>query len=382
VTADTSLGELARLFLKLGTISVGGPAAHIALMREEVVDRRAWLSPQEFLDLISATNLIPGPNSTEMAIHIGLRRAGWRGLLVAGGCFILPAVLIVAALAALYVRVGTLPETQALSYGLKPVVIGIVGVALFQLGHTALRRPVLAVLAAAALIAVASGVHELIVLAVGAAAGASLTMRPPRRQHHGVFSGGGGWLGLTATVTTSVAVPLVSFGKLFWVFFKAGAFLFGSGYVLLAFLRADLVERLHWLTEQQLLDAVTIGQMTPGPVFTTATFVGYLVGGGSGAAIATIAIFLPAFVYVAVSAPLLPRLRRSTIAAGALDGVNAASLSLMAFVATQLARSAVVDVTTLALTAASIAGIVVWRVNSAWLLGAGALVGVARFLLA
>lgn len=322
----TPLGELARLFLKLGTIAFGGPAAHIAMMEDEVVRRRRWLTREQFLDYLGATNLIPGPNSTELAIHVGHARAGWRGLLVAGACFILPAALIVAAIAWAYVKYGTLPQGEAILRGVKPVVIAVVFQAMWRLGRSAVKSPTLAAVA------------------------------------------------LTATVAAALGAP---FGllPLFAVFAKIGAVLFGSGYVLLVFLRADLVERLHWLSEQQLLDAVAVGQVTPGPVFTTATFVGYVLGGGPGAAVATLGIFLPAFVFVALSGPLIPRLRRSPTAGAVLDGVNVASLALMVVVTWHLARSALVDGGTVTLALLS-AVLLLWRrVNSAWLVLGGAMAG-------
>jgi chromate transporter len=393
-TGTGSLAELAWLFLKLGTISVGGPAAHIALMHDEVVVRRRWLTAQEFLDLVGATNLIPGPNSTEMAIHIGRVRAGWPGLVIAGGCFILPAVLIVGLAAAFYARMGALPQIQALFYGIKPVVIGIVGVALWQLGRTSTRSLWHVALALAALAGIVAGLHELLVLAACGVLGGFVQARRERRlngsAHLWVFpllpAGhhvpdvriGSGVGVVTALAVAAPAVAVVTFGKLFLVFLKAGAFLFGSGYVLLAFLRADLVDRLGWLTERQLLDAVAIGQVTPGPVFTTATFVGYLLGGAPGAVVATLAIFLPAFVYVALSGHVVPRLRRSPVTAGVLDGVNLASLALMAAVAFQLGQSAIVDITTGAVAIASVVGLLAWRVNSAWLIAGGAIIGLVR----
>jgi chromate transporter len=388
-TGTGSLAELAWLFLKLGTISVGGPAAHIALMHQELVVRRHWLTAQEFLDLVGATSLIPGPNSTEMAIHIGRIRAGWPGLVIAGGCFILPAALIVGLAAALYARMGALPQTQALFYGIKPVVIGIVAVALWQLGRTSTRSVWHVTLALAALVLIVAGLHELLVLAACGILGGLVRAGRERRLNgsahlwvfplvaasHGADVRIGSRIDVVIAVITAPAVAVVTFDRLFLVFLKAGAFLFGSGYVLLAFLRADLVDRLGWLTERQLLDAVAIGQVTPGPVFTTATFVGYLLGGAPGAAVATVAIFLPAFVYVALSGHIVPRLRRSPVSAGVLDGVNLASLALMAAVAFQLGRSAIVDVTTGAVAIATVVGLLAWRVNSAWLIGGGAVIG-------
>jgi chromate transporter len=377
----TSLAELARLFLKLGTIAFGGPAAHIAMMEDEVVRRRHWLTREEFLDYLGATNLIPGPNSTELAIHIGHARAGWPGLLVAGACFILPAALIVGVVAWAYVRFGTLPEITGVLYGIKPVVIAVVAQALWRLGRTALKSPTLVVLGVAAVLAAALGIHELLILF-----GAGLVMAILRWA---VTSSpqSPAWLlasplRLTARSAT-VAVGGASlaaaapFGlwPLFWTFVKIGSVLFGSGYVLLAFLRADLVERLGWLTERQLLDAVVVGQVTPGPVFTTATFVGYLLGGTPGAAVATVGIFLPAFIFVALSGPLVPRLRRSPTAGAVLDGVNVASLALIAVVTWQLGSAALVDPLTIALAAVSGVLLLRFRVNSAWLVLAGALAG-------
>ncbi|PYS20263.1 MAG: chromate transporter [Acidobacteria bacterium] len=347
------LTEIATLFLKLGTISFGGPAAHIALMEDEVVRRRRWLSHEEFMDLIGATNLIPGPNSTEMAIHIGLRKAGWAGFLVAGGCFVLPATVIVTFCAWLYVRYGSLPEAGALLYGVKPVMIAVVLQALWALGRAALKTKTLLLLAAAAAILNFLGVNELVILF-----GAGLLFAFTRSS----------FLRKSQTQYFSLA-------PLFLFFLKTGSVLFGSGYVLLAFLRADLVERWHWLSEGQLLDAIAVGQFTPGPVFTTATFIGYILGRTPGAIVATLGIFLPAFVFVALSGPFIPRIRRSETAGAFLDAVNASSLALMAVVTWQLGHSAVVDVTSLVLAVGSAIVLFRFRVNSAWLVLGGALVG-------
>lgn len=370
------IGQLARLFLKIGTISFGGPAAHIGLMHHECVDKRRWLTNQEFLDLVGATNLIPGPNSTEMAIHIGLKQAGWLGLLVAGACFILPAVLMVMALAALYVNFGALPQAQAALSGVKPVVIAIVALALWKLGRTAVKVPWHAGLAIAAVAASALGTNELALLAAcGVMAGVvSGGIGPMMRSARAFIV-----LPFTVGATAASVATTVSLSGLFFVFLKAGGLLFGSGYVLLAFLRADLVERLHWLTESQLLDAIAIGQVTPGPVFTTATFVGYQLGGLQGALVATIAIFIPAFVYVAISGPLLPKLTRSSFARGVLDGVNLASLAIMAVVTWHLAAGALVDVATVLVAVVSAAAISA-RVNPTWLIAAGVVFGLWRFL--
>jgi chromate transporter len=373
VPEHTSLVELARLFLKLGTIAFGGPAAHVAMMEDEVVRRRGWMTREQFLDYYGATNLIPGPNSTELAIHIGHARAGWPGLLVAGTCFIIPAALIVTAIAWGYVRYGSLPQAERLLYGVKPVVIAVVLQALSGLGHSAVKSWPLAALAVAAAMAAALGVNELMILAAGGVAAALLS-----RVGAGMLRGMGSVIG--AATPLGAAAGAASFGlwPLFLVFLKIGSVLFGSGYVLLAFLRADLVERLGWLSEQQLLDAVAVGQVTPGPVFTTATFIGYVLGGGAGAWVATIGIFLPAFVFVALSGPLVPRLRGSPTAGAVLDGVNVGSLALMGVVTWHLGRAALVDLSTVTLAVVSLVLLVRFRVNSAWLVAGG---GVAGLLL-
>jgi chromate transporter len=376
----TSLGEIARLFAKLGTIAFGGPAAHIAMMEDEVVRRRRWLTRDQFLDYLGATNLIPGPNSTELAIHIGHARGGWAGLLVAGVAFILPAFLIVTAVAWGYVRYGSLPQAEGLLYGVKPVVMAVVAQALWGLGRSAVKSRILALVGAAALLAAAFGVHELIVLAATGVLTAILYFGSRVRGIPIVALVAGTWLAgtrLAALGAAAMAAPLttVSLWPLFLVFAKAGAILFGSGYVLLAFLRADLVDRLGWLSEAQLLDAVAIGQVTPGPVFTTATFIGYVLAGPTGAVVATVGIFLPAFIFVALSGPLVPRLRRSPVAGAVLDGVNVASLALMAVVSWQLGSAALVDPLTVTLALGSLAALVYFRVNSAWLIAVGAAVG-------
>ncbi|MFP2897748.1 chromate efflux transporter [Corallococcus sp. 4LFB] len=334
--------------------------------------RRTWLSREEFLDLLGATNLIPGPNSTELAIHLGHRRAGWPGLVVAGVCFIVPAMLLTLAAAWAYVRFGTLPQAGALLYGVKPVILAVVLQALWGLGKTALTtRPRIAVAVGAA-VASALGTNELLILAVaGAALAAWLHVRSaPAPRSMLAFAP----FALHGATAVTASVPF-SLGGLFLFFLKVGSVLFGSGYVLLAFLRADLVEHWGWLTEAQLLDAVAVGQFTPGPVFTTATFIGYLVGGTPGAGLATLGIFLPAFVFVALSGPLIPRLRRSQTAGAVLDGVNAASLALMAVVTWQLGRAALVDAWTVALAVIGAVLLLRWRVNSAWLVLGGAAVG-------
>ena len=376
----TTLTELAALFLRLGATSFGGPAAHIAMMEDEVVRRRGWLTRAEFLDLLGATNLIPGPNSTELAIHIGHRRAGWPGLLVAGACFIVPAMLIVLALAWAYVRFGRLPEAAGLLYGVKPVVIAIVLQALLGLARAAVKSPTLGVAGAAAVAATAAGVHELVVLGAVGMAIALLGWAGERTSPGRSAPCVGPLAAPIAAAGAGVGAAAFGLGPLFLFFLKVGSVLFGSGYVLLAFLRADLVTRWGWLTEGQLIDAVAVGQVTPGPLFTTATFIGYVLGGLRGGLVATLGIFLPAFVFVAASGPLVPRLRRSPVAGAFLDGVNVASLALMAVVTWQLGRSALVDLPTVTLAVVSGVLLLRYRINSAWLVLAGAAVGILTSL--
>ncbi len=376
-TRGARLSELARLFLRLGFTAFGGPAAHIALMQDEVVRRRRWLSPEDFLDLLGAANLIPGPSSTELAIFIGYARAGWLGLLVGGVCFILPAASLVALLAWAYVRFGAIPQVAGTLYGIKPVVIAVVVQALWGLAPKATKKSLL--LGAVGLAACAASIAGVRALAVLLGAGVlSVLARPVARQ--GV-EGDGGAARTFAPVFAGLAsgahvAPAVGLSALFLVFLKAGAVVFGSGYVLLAFLREDLVDRLHWLTESQLLDAVAIGQVTPGPVFTTATFIGYVVAGGPGAALATLGIFLPGFVLVAATRPVVARLRRSPSMGAFLDGVNVAAVALMAVVTVELARSALVDLVAWAIALASAGALIRFKVNATWLVGAGAAAGV------
>jgi len=371
----TSLAELALLFLRLGATTFGGPAAHIAIMRDEVVQRRQWLTEQRFLDLLGATSLIPGPNSTEMAIHIGWGRRRWAGLVVAGVSFIVPAMLITLALAWAYVRYGQLPQASWLLWGIKPVILAIVGQAFWNLAPAAARTWPLRVLAVGAAVASALGVHELVILFGGgvlvAAAAATRGKAAPGKNRLGQF------VPVLPVAAGALATPAVTvtLSGLFGVFFKIGSVLFGSGYVLMAFLRADLVEKLHWLTEAQLIDAVAAGQLTPGPVFTSATFVGYLLAGTGGALVATLGIFLPAFIFVALSGPLVPRLRASPLAGAFLDGVNVASLALMAVVALQLGRGVLVDPRAAILGAVSLAVLLRLRVNATWLVLGGAVAG-------
>jgi chromate transporter len=362
------LGELARLFLKLGVVAFGGPAAHIAMMREEVVTRRKWMEDQEFLDLVGATNLIPGPNSTELAIHLGRVRAGWRGLLVAGACFIVPAALIVLVFAMLYARYGGTPEVGRLLYGIIPVIIAVIAHALWGLLKTAVKGPLTATVGAGALALYLLGVGEILLLAAGA--GILLLAKAGMRLWRGTFSVVplGLPLGLLQA-SSGFGLPGV-----FFSFLKIGSVLFGSGYVLLAFLRTEFIAS-GQLTEQQLLDAVAVGQFTPGPVFTTATFIGYLLEGVPGAALATVGIFLPAFVFVALTGPLIPRLRRSPVMSNLLDGLNVTSLALMAGVTWLLGRNAIVDLFSASLTVVALLLLIRFKVNAAWLVIGGGVLG-------
>ena len=370
-----SVGEVARLALKLGFTAFGGPAAHIAMLHDEVVTRRKWIGEQRFLDLIGATNLIPGPNSTEMVIHTGLIRAGYAGLLAAGLSFILPAMLIVLALAWLYVNYGTTPTAEWLLYGIKPVIIAIILQALWNLGRKAVKGPFLGIVGGVVLALYLAGFDELLLLfGTGILV---VVIQYGRNRLSGSKDGTSiilPWLGTASAAAVAQAVP-VSLGNLFLIFLKVGAVLYGSGYVLLAFLRNDLVVNLGWLTDQQLLDAIAIGQFTPGPVFTTATFVGFVLAGWPGAVVATVGIFLPSFLFVAAVSPLIPRLRESVLLGSLLDGVNVASLGLMAAVTLRLGQSAVVDWLTAVLAVLSAVLLFRFKLNSAWLVLGGAVVG-------
>ncbi|MFQ3660647.1 MAG: chromate efflux transporter [Anaerolineae bacterium] len=377
MSSQQNLRELVGLFLRLGMTAFGGPAAHIAMFHDEVVKRRGWLTDQRFMDLLGVTNLIPGPNSTEMAIHIGYERAGFRGLIAAGVCFILPAALIVGVLAAVYVEAGSTPAAQGLLYGIKPVVIAIVLQAIYSLLSKALKTWLLRGAALSVFGLALLSVNE-IALIFGTGIVVPLILRAQRWRRRDTTSVGLLTVPLLFQVGASAAsVVPVSLGTLFLTFLKIGSVLYGSGYVLLSFLRTDFVVGLGWLTETQLLDAVAVGQFTPGPLFTTATFVGYLVLGVPGAVIATLGIFLPSFVFVWAIRPLIDRLRQSETLSGFLDGVNAAALALMAAVTVRLTQSAVVDLPTLLLAVVAGVALIRFKVNSTWLIVLGAAVGLA-----
>ena len=391
---QTSLAELAFLFLRLGLTAFGGPAAHIALMREEVVRRRQWMNDERFVDLIGITNLIPGPSSTELAIYLGYLQAGWPGLLVAGICFIGPAMLMVLVIAWAYVAFGTLPQVNWLFYGLQPVVVAIVAYAIWNLGRTIFKHILAAVLAVLILVLYLLGVNVLILLFGGAALYGVLRLLQMRWKHTSspvmilflptlplhVLSVRGMIFPALVTGLLATSAP-VSLFVLFLTFLKLGAIVYGSGYTLLAFLHADLVQNLHWLTDKQLLDAVSIGQFTPGPVFTTVTFIGYLLAGFPGAILATVGIFLPSFALIAAIHPIATRLRKATWTATLLDGINAAALALMTGVLVQLGQHALVDVLTWVIALIAFIILVRWKINSVWLIMVGAMVGVLRFWL-
>jgi chromate transporter len=381
---------LALLFLKLGAIGFGGPAAHIALMEDEVVRKRRWLTRQQFLDMLGMTNLIPGPNSTEMAINVGFARAGWAGLAVAGASFILPAALISAAVAWAYVRFGTLPLAESLLAGVKPAVIAVIAIAVWRLGKIAIHDAWLGVLGALALAAFLLKLSPLLILAGGGLIGmAAKQARDLRRRGSGLTNLFPGLILLKnplsppgflpgAVIAASIIsltkrVPLARLG---WFFLKVGAVLYGGGYVLFAFVDQGLVRDHHWLTQQQVLDAIAVGQFTPGPVLSTATFIGYLLGGVWGAVIATVAIFLPSFFYVGALGPILPRLRRSPWMAAFLDSVNVCAVALMAGVTITLARDALRGWPMWAIALTALAVLWKWKINSAWVVLGGGLAGI------
>lgn len=373
--APGRVAEVAKLFLTLGVIGFGGPAAHIALMRDEVVRRRQWLDDTEFLEMVGATNLIPGPNSTELAIHLGHRRAGWRGLLVGGVCFIAPAVVIVSVIAWLYERYGTTPQFADIRYGVLPVIVAIIAHAVFALGRTALVAPWRVVLGVAAFVAYLFDVHELLILLVS---GVLAALWSTRARVGGALRS----LVLAPFIAATDAdgTP-VTLWRLFLVFLQIGSVLYGSGYVLVAFLQRMLVDDLGWLTAQQVLDAIAVGQVTPGPVFTTATFVGWQIAGPAGAAVATVGIFAPSFVFVALLGRLVPWMRARPLAKAFLDGVTVASLGLMAGVLVELADTALTDALTVLVALVALAVLIGGRLNSAWLVGAGVLIGVLHAVL-
>jgi len=367
------LAQLFRLFLRLGLTAFGGPAAHIGMMQREAVEQRGWMSRAQFLDLVGACNLLPGPGSTQVAMALGYRRAGWIGLAVAGACFILPSALATLGLAWAYVRYGSLPQAQGLLYGAKPVMMAVIVQAVWNLGRTAFRHWTFALASVACLAAALAGAPPIAILLVcGGLALLAVRWRTRRKATAG-FVILPSVLG--AGPAAGSAAGMVGLLPILFVFLKLGVVVFGSGYVLLAFLKADLVDRLHWVSQPQLIDAITAGQVTPGPVFATATFLGYLLRGWAGAAVATAGIFLPSFLMAGLVGALADRIRQSRLAAAFLDGVNAAAVALMASVALTLGRAALVDGWTWAIGLVSMALLVRFRVNATWLILAGAGLG-------
>lgn len=376
------IGGIVGPFLRLGVTAFGGPAAHLVLMQREFVDRRKWITREQFMDLVGACNLLPGPGSTQVAMALGYTRAGWMGLFIAGVCFILPASLATLALAWAYVHFGSLPQVQGLLYGAKPVMIAVIVQAVWNLGRTAFRRWPFALAGLACFAAVLAGAPPIAILLVsgGAALLAAWLRTRPKRM-----LGLAAWPTLRSLGSVPVAAgAVVSAGLLpvFFVFLKLGVVVFGSGYVLVAYLKSNLVDHLHWITEPQLLDAITAGQITPGPVFATATFLGYLLHGWKGAVVATVGIFLPSFFMAGAVGALAGRIRKSALAAAFLDGVNAAAVALMASVAIVLGHATLVDGWTWAIGLVCLSLLIRFRVNATWLLLGGAGAGILIRLLA
>jgi len=384
MTKQGSLAELAVIYLRLGLTAFGGPAAHIAMMHREFVEDRKWLSEADFLDLLGTVNLIPGPNSTQMAIFIGKMRAGLAGLVLAGICFILPAALLVSGCAWAYVRYGASPNVQHLMTGVKPVIIAVIAQATWSLLRATVKSRLLSAFGLAAIGMSLAGIAPLgIVFGSGACTVVVKWLQGKRKESVLPL------LGLIVLVASFVVFAMVlghgelarvsfGIGPLFLFFLKVGAVLYGSGYSLLAYLNHDLVSRWRWLTKGQLLDAVSVGQFTPGPVFTTATFIGFFLGGPVGAIAATLGIFLPSFGFVALSAKFIPKAKESGVLRAFMDGVNVASLALMAVVALQLGETAIRDWISIAIAVASLILLIRFRVNSAWLMAGGALIGLCE----
>lgn len=377
MTKKGELKEVAKLFAKLGVIAFGGPAAHIAMMRDEVVVKRAWITDAHFLDLVGATNLIPGPNSTEITMHIGRERAGWRGLIVAGICFILPAVIITGLFAVLYKSYGHLPQVQPFIYGIKPAIIAIILAAVFPLAKLALKSAKLLLLCIVALVLALAGLHEIGILF---GAGLLALMIATLEMGKGGF-GKNGFLSFTLLQFSATPLMAVSNAGLFFTFLKIGAILYGSGYVLFAFLDAELVAT-GLLSRQQLVDAIAVGQITPGPVFSSVTFIGYQLNGWRGAVFSTIGVFLPSFLFVALLNPLVKKLRTSKLFAHFLDAVNVASVALIAAVCFEIGHESINDWRTTLIAAASIFITFRYRkINSVFIVLGGALSGYLLWLL-
>ena len=375
MSAPGRLGELFRLFVQLGFVAFGGPAAHIAMLEDEVVSRRGWMDRQHFLDLVGATNLIPGPNSTEMVLHIGYEQAGWKGLCVAGVSFILPAVLLTGLAAWAYVTWGTLPAVEPFLVGIKPAVLVLILAALWKLGQKAISGWELGVLAVGLAAAALMGVNEILALLGGGLLGMLIL-----RRRAAPSTTAERWLPLLLQSTgpaaaAGAAAAKVSLWKLGWFFLKVGSVLYGSGYVLIAFLEGGLVQETGWLTQAQLLDAVAIGQFTPGPILSTATFVGYVIEGVPGAVVATVGIFLPAFLLVGLLNPLIPRLRASAWMSAFLDAVNAAAVALMLAVSVDIGRQVLLSVESMLVCGAAALAVFAFRLGSVWVILGGAVAG-------
>lgn len=367
--------ELSLLFLKLGTIGYGGPAAHIAMMEDEVVKRRQWITHEHFLDLLGATNLIPGPNSTEMAIHIGYLRAGWKGLTLAGICFILPAVAITLLLAHLYVAYGSTPELRPFVVGIRPAIIAVILAAVFRLSKPIAKNRLGVTLGALVVILTLLGVDEIVLLLSSGILALLWNHRHRLQQNAAAFIALLPTLALQSPTPTEPIVATASLLGLGLFFLKVGAVLYGSGYVLVAFLQGGLVDVRHWLTQQQLFDAIAVGQFTPGPVLSTATFIGYVILGLPGATVATVGIFLPSFLFVLIVNPLIPKLRQSPHARAFLDGVNAASLGLMIAVGIELGMTALSGIGSWLIFLAAATLVMLKNLNAAWIVIGSAIVG-------
>lgn len=367
-STSSRLAELAKLFLKLGTIGFGGPAVHIAMMEEEVVRKRKWFTQDHFLDLVGATNLIPGPNSTEMTMHCGHERAGYKGLIVAGACFILPAVIITGVFAWLYQQYGKLPQVEPFIYGIKPAIIGVIISLMLTLGKKALKSFELGILGVTAAILVLTGINEIYVLFGAGIIGIVIQL---------IKTGKGSALGVGPVFLYQV--PVLAAGspawKLFWIFFKIGSILYGSGYVLFAFLDAELVNT-GMLTRTTLVDAIAVGQFTPGPVFSSATFIGWQIGGLPGAIAATVGIFLPSFLFVALLNPLIPALRRSKSMSAFLDAVNIAAVAIILAVCVDMIKASIVDWRTILIAVSGfVVTVAIPKLNTAFVILGGAVLG-------
>ncbi|GAA4952852.1 chromate efflux transporter [Algibacter agarivorans] len=367
MSKKSELKEVAKLFFKLGSIAFGGPAAHIAMMEDEVVKKRKWMTQEHFLDLVGATNLIPGPNSTEMTMHCGHERAGWKGLFVAGFCFIFPAVVITSVFAWLYQEYGQLPKVEPFIYGIKPAVIAIIIMAAFRLGKKAIKNTELAILGIITLVACLFGVNEIIALFGCGLLGLVIYFSKKNT---------GNLKSLIPLLLFQVADPSkIGVFKIFLTFLKVGAILYGSGYVLFAFLDTELVAN-GWLTRQALIDAVAVGQITPGPVLSTATFIGWQMNGITGALAATLGIFLPSFLFVLILNPLIPKMRKSNVIGTILDAVNVAAVALIIAVCVEMAKDTLTDWRTIIIAIASIVVVFVFKkLNSAFIVLGGALIG-------